>query len=417
MPCQPGLNRLNNAVISRLGSLDLIRGVAILGILAINVAGFAGPPSSILSPNLPYPGTAADEWAFAIKFLLLEGKMRALFSLLFGAGIVLFIDRAEAAGNSGSKLQMRRLCWLALFGLAHFYLFWWGDILFLYAISGMVALSLRGLGAKTLTCFALSIFTIWHLAGIAESYPDVAAEDRVLHGTASEAENRSYTAYRAIVLRMAEQDIEDVSGDFISQMSIRASEDTFLPVQVVLTTMGETLPLIMIGMALMQSGFFSGGWSRRRLAWTGGIAAAVGLGITAMMLDWLWQRGFPPRAMEAAYLYAGALPHLITALGYAALLVLATPSLERLAIGRWLAAAGKMAFSNYIGTTVLMTAIFYGWGLGWIGKFGSASQWAFVLLGWAAMILFSVRWQGTFRRGPLEWAWRSLVEQKFLTNR
>ncbi len=85
--------------------------------------------------------------------------------------------------------------------------------------------------------------------------------------------------------------------------------------------------------------------------------------------------------------------------------------------GRWLAAAGQMAFSNYIGTTVLMTAIFYGWGLGWIGKFGDGWQWAFVLLGWSAMILFSVRWLSHFRRGPLEWAWRSLVEGKILPNR
>ncbi|RYG31361.1 MAG: DUF418 domain-containing protein [Burkholderiales bacterium] len=388
-----------------------------LGILAINIAGFAGPPVAVLSPNLPYPGTEADQWAFAIKFLFFEGKMRALFSLLFGASLVLLIERADAAGKFGELLQLRRLCWLALFGLAHFYLFWWGDILFLYAISGLVALLLRELGNRTLILAALSIFTLWHAAGVVMSYPDVVLEDRVLHGTASEDDNRSYTAFRAILQRQAEQDISDVSGGFVSQMSIRLGEDTFTPLLMLMTTMGETLPLVMIGMALMRTGFFSGEWSRRRLASVGCLGTMTGLALTGAMLAWTWPRGFPPRAMEAAYLYAGALPHLIAATGYAALLVLAAPALARIALGRWLTATGKMAFTNYLATTVVMTAIFYGWGLGWIGRFGHAWQWAFVALGWSLMMLFSVRWLAHFRRGPLEWAWRSLVEQKKLSNR
>ncbi len=310
---------------NRLGSLDLIRGVAVLGILAINIAGLAGPPAATLSPNIPFPGSEADQWAFAIKFLLFEGKMRALFTVLFGASLVLFIDRADAAGRPGSQLQMRRLIWLALFGLAHFYVLWWGDILFLYAVAGIIALAMRGLSVSKLLLFALSIFAIWHTSEALQGYPDVTVEHRVLAGTATEAENRDYTIYRATLQQDAEQDIRDVSGSFISQMSIRTNEDTFMPILAAISNLGETLPLIMIGMALMRSGFFSGGWSKRQLAWSGLGATTIGLILTWALLRWTWALGFPLLTMEWTYLYAGALPHFITAMGYAAFWYLLPP--------------------------------------------------------------------------------------------
>ncbi|MDE2619781.1 MAG: DUF418 domain-containing protein, partial [Sphingomonadales bacterium] len=109
--------------------LDLVRGIAVLGILAINLGGYAGPIAAALSPNLPSPGTPADELWFALTTLVFEGKMRALFTLLFGASLLLFIDRAEARGEDGERLQLRRLGWLALFGYLHYVLLWWGDIL------------------------------------------------------------------------------------------------------------------------------------------------------------------------------------------------------------------------------------------------------------------------------------------------
>jgi len=101
---------------------------------------------------------------------------------------------------------------------------------------------------------------------------------------------------------------------------------------------------------------------------------------------------------------------LLQTFGYASLLVLATPSLARTSLGQRLIAAGRLAFSNYLLTTIVMTAIFYGWGLGLIGLFGEAELTGFMLLGWAMMLAWSKPWLSRFRQGPLEWLWRSLAE-------
>jgi uncharacterized protein len=203
----------------------------------------------------------------------------------------------------------------------------------------------------------------------------------------------------------------------MDQAAARIAGKTFQPLATAFSAMGETLPLMLLGMALYRSGFFSGAWSQRRLRQAAWIATAPGLALTAAILGWAWPRGFPPRGMQALFLYGAALPHLLMGFGYAAILVLLSPRLAHSAIGVRLIAAGRMAFSNYLGTSIVMTAIFYGWGLGLIGQYGDAWQWAFVLLGWALMLGWSKPVLGRYRRGPLEWVWRSLSEKRMLINR
>jgi uncharacterized protein len=110
---------------SRIAALDFLRGCAVLGILAINVTGFWGPQLASLSPALPRPDHAGTVW-FVIAFLLFDGKMRGLFTLLFGASMVLFVQSVERRGLSGDAMQVRRLLWLLLFGYLHYALLWWG---------------------------------------------------------------------------------------------------------------------------------------------------------------------------------------------------------------------------------------------------------------------------------------------------
>ncbi|WP_455566022.1 hypothetical protein [Novosphingobium panipatense] len=172
LPSEPRLiqaeqNLEGAASCARLPTLDLIRGVAVLGILAINIAGFAGPMVGTLRPSVaPFEGTSPellDKVAWSFGFLLFEGKMRALFTLLFGAGLVLFSQRADAAGRDGDSLQLRRLGWLLIFGMAHYLLLWWGDILFLYAACGIVALTMRSIGDRP--------FSGWLLRSTAATMP------------------------------------------------------------------------------------------------------------------------------------------------------------------------------------------------------------------------------------------------------
>lgn len=398
----------------RIVALDLIRGVAVLGILTMNIAGFAGPTGATLSPHVPAPGSWADEAIFAGGLVLFEGKMRALFTMLFGASMLLFIDRAEAGGREGDVLQPRRLGWLALFGGLHFFLLWWGDILFAFAAIGVIALFMRELPVRILAISAAVIFAGWSLGGAVMSLPDVHAEERVRSERASPPEVVRHAAIRGDIARRAEREMAEYRLGFVDQVSAKLANRPFLPLKMAWSNVGETLPLMVIGMALYRSGFFSGGWPRRRIRLLAAVGTASGLAATAGIAAWLWQRGFPPQAMTAALLHWLALAHLVTAAGYAALLVLAAPRLAATAIGRRIAAAGRMAFSNYIATTLMMTALFYGWGLGLIGQIDRTGQLGIVLIAWAVMLGWSLPWLARFRQGPLEWLWRSLTERRFV---
>lgn len=385
-----------------------------LGIVVLNIAGFAGPTGATLSPHIPSPGGVADEIAFAVGMVLFEGKMRALFTILFGASMVLLIERAEAAGRDGEILQFRRLTWLLLFGLLHFFLLWWGDILFSFAAVGIVALFMRDLSVKTLTLSALLIFAGWHLGCAALNLPEVRSEERVRIGTATPAERAGEAEYRARIDRNARTELIEYRAGFVEQATVKLDKRPFWLIEMTLPNLGETLPLMLIGMALYRTGFFSGEWSKTRMRNLAIAGIASGLVLTLAALAWLWPRDFPPRAMGAALLYWLAVPHLLMALGYAALLALAAPRLARTRIGARLAAAGRMAFSNYIGTSIVMTAIFYGWGLGLVGQFGRFAQVGFVIFAWIAMLAWSKPWLAHFRQGPLEWLWRSLTERRLL---
>jgi uncharacterized protein len=394
----------------------LIRGVAVLGILAVNIASYSGAGSASYSPNLPVPGSPADRWAFLGMLVLFEGKMRALFSVLFGASMVLFIERAEARGEYGDALQLRRLGWLALFGFLHFLLLWQWDILFLYAVVGLLALPLRHLPARAQLAAALLIFAAWQGWGYDQWRPALAAEAAVSAGTASPAQDRENTRAIATYRSDDHAEIAVLGQSWPDLVSTKLRERLFMPLIAVIFVSGETLPLMLIGMALLQSGFFSGGWPRRRLALVAAGGMMLGGAATLWFAHWANRTGFPEMAMRFFIGYGLGFAHLAMALGYAALLVLSAPRLLETGLGQRLAAAGQTAFSNYVGTSLVMTAIFYGWGLGLVGQFGSAAQFGFVLLGWTLMLIWSPWWLARFRQGPLEWLWRGLTEGRFHAN-
>lgn len=401
----------------RVASLDLIRGVAVLGILAINIAGFAGPSIGVLTPNLPAPAEPWDQAAYAFGFVFFEGKMRALFAILFGASMALFLDRAEAAGRDAEVLQARRLGWLLVFGALHYVLLWWGDILFAYAACGVVLLLLHRLPERLLAAGAAGLFLVLHLQGFLALLPILATEEAVRLGAASLEQSQAYAAYQDFLFNAARREFEQYSGGFGHILTVKLRDHPFWLLQGVSYGFGEYLPLMTLGLLLQRHGFFTGPSSRRTL-WVVGVGlTAAGLAITLAALAWLWPRGFPPAAMNAAIRYGLAVPHVATAMGYAALLVLATPRLGDSALGEQLAAGGRMAFSNYLGTSVVMTAIFYGWGLGLFGRVGPLGQWVFVGVGWSLMLACSAAWLSRWKRGPLEWLWRSLAKGTYLRNR
>jgi uncharacterized protein len=343
--------------------------------------------------------------------------MRALFAILFGASMALFIDQAEARGTDGDTLQAKRLAWLAVFGVAHYVVLWWGDILFAYAACGLILLLFHRLPERLLASGAAALFIVLHVQGTLATMPLVNAEEALRLGAADPEQTRSVTQYYAYLSYTAKHEVQQYIGGFWSIMTIKMRDHPFWLLAGVVDGFGEFLPLMTLGLILQRRGFFAGNWPRRLMLPLGLGASIAGFIVTMATLAWLWPRHFPPIAMDALLRYDLALPHTLTAIGYATLLVLAAPKLAATTLGIRIAAAGRMAFSNYLGTSLVMTAIFYGWGLGLFGQFGALLQWPFVLFGWGLMLWWSKPWLAHWQRGPLEWLWRMLVARQVLPNR
>jgi len=391
----------------RLEAIDFLRGVAVLGILAINITGFWGPSLATFSPAIPVAEPGGATW-FGFAFVVFEGKMRVLFSLLFGASMVLFADAAQRQGADPDIAQFRRLIWLALFGYLHFALLWWGDILFTYALCGLGALALRQLSPLRQLGIALPLYILAQTIPALLALPGIFIEQTVLAGTASPTDIAEQAGMMARISQSVSADIAILQAGFVEAIGMKLAQSPFQPLAVTLATFTETVPLMLIGMAALRSGFFTT-WSRKTLA----ALAVGGIGLggipTMFALQWLGAHDWPPRAMFAAIEHGMALPHLLMAAGYAAALVLVFPLARTSMIGRALIAAGRCAFTNYLGTSVLMTAIFCGWGLGLGMQVPRAWLPAFVLLGWAAMLAWPQWWLARFRQGPLEALWRKLA--------
>lgn len=401
----------------RLPTLDLIRGVAVLGILTINIAGFAGPMAALTSPNLLHPAGLADEAAFALNFVFFEGKMRALFSLLFGAGLALYWERTEATGGNGDVMQVRRLSWLMLLGMLHYLLLWWGDILFLYAVCGLAVLILRPLSDRTLLISAFSLFFAWHIWGLIGAAESIGIDAAVRSGTAHPTQVQQLGDWLERMRDWADQETYESRLGFTQAATIKLTQRPFWLFQMVERNFAETLPLMLIGMALYRRGFFEIQVRHDRMVAVAIVCTAAGLALSSAFVAWAWLREFPPLTMQAALVWGMAFPRLLCGIGYSAVLVLISPLLAPTRLGQRLSAAGRTAFSNYILTSIVMTFLFKGWGLGLFGTIGAAWQWVFVIAGWAMMLAWSEPWLRRYQRGPLEWIWRCLVERRWLPNR
>jgi uncharacterized protein len=390
----------------RLVCLDFVRGVAVLGILLMNIVGFAWPEAAVVSPRAPLaPRGHGDEAVFLAHFVLVDGKFRGLFSLLFGASMVLLVERGDAAGMDGIALQQRRLAWLALFGLAHFFLLWWGDILFLYALCGFAALvaldwPVRRLAGIGLLLYAAGILWMAMLT-LPEAMPWLDGSEQARVDALAETGRRlaaEANAERELYLEPWAKAVGD---------RVRGNWDK--PLTMVMTSGLETLPLMLLGMAMLRSGLLTGAWPIRRTAtWA---LAGIGLGLVATLplAWWIADAGYPMPLVLLINLALAAPARLAMTVGYAALLVLLAWPVAPTRLGRRVIAAGQMAFSNYLGTSLMMTALFHGWGLGLYARFSRLELLGFVALAWLAMLAWSKPWLARFRHGPLEWLWRSLV--------
>jgi uncharacterized protein len=385
----------------RLTSLDFTRGVAVMGILAANIIGFGQPFLAYFWPGgfatSPQPG---DAWLWLAQFTLVDGKMRGLFSLLFGAGLALFADRARANGAS-EWLQVRRLTWLFAFGLAHFYLLWRGDILALYALCGLIVLPLlrwppivQFAGAMTGyiagAMWNCLIFGAWWASGADRAAP---------------ADARSDAAKELLIA---------ADGRYSDYVLHAFVDHRFDWLDAFAQTFAETVPLMLMGAALYRAGLFDGRVDARLQRRWGWLGVGGGTALTLLIGAWAMADGLTYTGTLLAALGPQALTRLPVVLGLVALLGLMGSQATGW-LGRRVIAAGRMAFSNYLGTSMAMLFVFQVGGL--YGALGRVELYAAVLAAWAVMLAWSGPWLARFRFGPLEWLWRCLTYGRLVSIR
>ncbi len=398
------------APLTRHHSLDALRGIAVMGILAMNIIAFAMPEWAYITP-LAYGGeTVADRIVWIISFIFIDGKMRGLFSVLFGASMMLVIARAEAKGESAARIHFSRMFWLAVIGLLHYFLIWSGDILFVYAVIGMLAFRMRHWDPSRLIIWALVIYAIgtmlWILQfgglQILQLFATLPGADTDLTQQYSEMMASTDFDYNiSQELRLHRGGYGVIVADKIAEY--------YVPFTSALQALAETLPLMLLGMAMQKNGFLTGGWETDRYAYWAKRLVVSGLLLNAVLAGIIVYSGYDKITTLAAFMAYSNVPRLMLIIGYAAGLLL---FIRHFAERKWMAriaATGRAAFTNYLGTSIVMTTIFYGYGLGLYGSVSRTGLWLFVFGGWAVMLLWSKRWLARFHYGPFEWVWRSLA--------
>ncbi len=377
----------------RIVSLDALRGVAVLGILVINVRVFSMPETTLLNPTVYGDFSGVNYWAWLVGHVFAELKFITVFSALFGAGIVLFIESKNRKGQPALRLHYRRTAWLILIGLGHAYLLWYGDILVAYGVCGLALVfahdweprTQAGLGLLFLLVTpALEVF-----AGLTVGGEAIASQ-----WAPAEATLRAEVAtYRSGWIEQLDHRVPTA----IDRQTTGFLGGTFWRV-------GGT---VLLGMALYKWGVLTGERSTRlyRRLVAGGV---VGV---ATVLAGVWYIEANEWSAGAAlfwrqFNYVGSL---LVAGGYVGLVTLYARRRPDGPVTRAFAAVGRTAFTNYLLQSVVATTVFYGHGLGLFGAVSRAEALGMVVAFWAIEILVSVAWLRRYRFGPVEWVWRTLT--------
>jgi uncharacterized protein len=403
----------------RYETLDAVRGFAVLGILLMNIVSFGLPGWAYIDPSYWGADGPADYAAWAINYVLADGKMRALFTMLFGASMVLIAERAAAkpGGMSPAQTHYRRIFWLFIFGMIHAWLFWYGDILVQYAAGGVVMFALWRWRPRSLAIFA----AVMMLVQLGLNYGHHA--DLSSLRAAATAPNATAEAKKAWADRLAlevpdraagEREVKLYRGDPLDVFEARKPMTIFFQTFLLPLGLPEIFAFMAIGMALFRTGFLTGGWSPTAywrvvaLGYLVAVPLMVPVARTIAAAD--WDPVLIPLTDSAGFVLRPFI-----ALAHAAAVILLVRSGLARGLTKRLAAAGRMAFSNYLVTTLVATTLFYGYGFGLFGTLSRAELYLVVLAIWALILLWSKPWLARFDYGPLEWAWRRLANGQIKT--
>lgn len=390
--------------VPRIASLDMLRGVAVLGMLLVNVQSFSSVAAARTHPDV-LGDLAPVEWGIWLAtYVLADGKFMAVFAMLFGASIALRVDRSGPAAGSTARIHYRRMAILFVVGLIHAYVLWHGDILAPLALCGALAFLYRGLAPARLLTVGVVLFAIGGLvsAGLAGWWLTRPS------GLSAAVE------YWAPSADAVAWEVDRYRGGWLEQMQHRAphafrTQTASLGARELWRLTG----LMLVGMGLFKLGVLRGERPARFYGIMAGIGFAAGLPPILYAAGRIAAGGsdVSARIVVDQVNYWSSAP---VALGWIGI-VMGFCRLTR-PLGP-LAAVGRMALTSYLVQTAICTTIFYGHGLGLFGRVDRLAQLALVGGIWALQLAASTWWVKVFAFGPMEWAWRCLALARWLPMR
>jgi uncharacterized protein len=385
----------------RIVALDVLRGVALLGILAMNIRSFAGPFATYITPSLVYEYSGASRAAFWLTTLVFDTKMMSIFSMLFGAGAMIYSAKEAGGKTTATRLWYRRNIWLLVIGLVHAYLIWEGDILVIYSLCALLFLWwTRKLPAWVLVFLAAVMFAIGGLLTMAhtlyfdELTPEEKAEELSLWQPSDEELAEELAVYRDGYLGIVAHRIPNVlvfhTAYFLAFFLWRSGG------------------MMVLGQALMKWGIITGTKTNRFYFLMMLAGYLIGFPLVWMGMQQLEAIRFavPERFALDLYNYFGSIA---VALGHVGLILWLLRVYPGSPWFRRLAAVGRMALTNYLMQSIICTTLFYGYGFNLFGRLDYAWQLLVVVAVWALQLIVSPWWLRHFQFGPVEWLWRWLT--------
>ena len=420
------------SALERLTSVDVLRGFALLGILAMNIVAFAWPGPAYDNPMRGAGFEKSDRAVWFFNHLVFEAKMMTIFSMLFGAGLVLMNERAGSRGASLRGVYYRRVLWLPVIGAIHAYLIWDGDILFLYAECSLFLYLFRNKTPRTLiilgvTLMLLIVPLVLELGAAIDGMEAVTARvdaqvkageapsklDKRIHDIWTDSLQKEFKPNPAQKLKSWNEEMAAYRDGYMGIVKHRAFD--VLMDQTVGFLLGGFLlagARVLLGMGFMKLGVFAAERSRSFYTWMAALGYGIGLSLMILDATELIRPEFKDDYLLQGGIFYNEFGSLVVALGHGGLIVLIVQSGAFTWLTRRLAAVGRMALSNYLTHSLVCTTLFYGFGFGLFGQINRTGLTAIVLTIWVIQLWISPIWLKHFRFGPAEWLWRSLTYWK-----
>ena len=383
---------------NRIHSIDLLRGFAILGILIMNITNFSQVNIAYMNPTIGAGLEGYNQYFHAFNYIFADTRFMSIFSILFGAGVVLFTSNAETKGNRAGVLHFKRMFWLLLFGFVHAYFIWSGDILVAYAISGCFIFFLRKKSIRTLLVMSTLLFIIPLTFNLMTYY-----------GMTSDELESTFAFFHPNSEQIATE-IKTMQGSFLEQMTIRSKNAIeFQTFVFLIETFWRTTGMMLLGIILFRKGVLSADKSikyYKKMILAGFVPGLI-LSIYGLnqAYDFDWSGAYVMNIGANYKLVSGV----FMAIGYIGLVMWFFKKGILKNLQNRLQATGRMAFTNYIGMSLICTLIFNGHGLGLFGTFDRLQQFLVVISVWVLILILSPLVLKKHRFGPLEWMWRKLT--------